>query len=208
MPDLPGSLPGKLFLLAYDPERGRLTGTNNLEMMLRAAALTELLQRGLLRDADGRAAIAGKALHGLDPLLAEVLTEVAGRRPTAWRHLVARRRGTVRTVTAHLAAGGLIRTERYRVLGIFPVTRVEPRDPRSRKSLVHAFEAALRDPLGRVEPGAAAMVALADAARLRLVLDHRRRREHRDRIRQLAQLTGPLPLALRQAIRNRDSSGG
>ncbi|MFI6445718.1 hypothetical protein [Kitasatospora sp. NPDC050543] len=51
-------------------------------------------------------------------------------------------------------------------------------------------------------------MALADAARLQLLLSHRRRREHRDRIGRLALLCGPLPLALRQAIRNRDSSAG
>ncbi|GAA4983811.1 GOLPH3/VPS74 family protein [Kitasatospora paranensis] len=208
MPAQPGSLPGMLYLLAYDPERGRLTGTRNLEMLLRAAALTELLHRGLLRDADGKAAIAAKAPAGLDPLLGELLAEVAERRPTAWRTIVARRRHTVRTVTAQLAAAGLLRTEQHRILGLFPATRIELRDPRPRRALVATFDAALRTPLGRVEPRAAALVALAAAAQLRLLLSHRRRREHRDRIRQLTLLCGPLPLALRQAISRRDSAAG
>jgi hypothetical protein len=202
----PRSLPGKLYLLSYDPERGRLTGRANLELLLAAAALTELLQRGLLRDERGKAVAAGPAPADLLPVLAQLLAEVAESRPRSWKYWVAKRRGLARVLPQALAGAGVLRLEQARVLGIFPVTRVEPRDPRPRKALVAAVSAALRGPLSRIDPQDAALVALADAARLSTVLTARQRREHRERIKELALLCGPLPRALRQAISSRESS--
>ncbi|MFE0464797.1 GPP34 family phosphoprotein [Kitasatospora sp. NPDC058965] len=207
MAELPATLPAQLYLLAYDPERSRLTGRRNLDLMLTAGALAELLQRGLLRDLKGRAvAGAGPVPADLPGPLAELLAEIAGSRPRTWKHWVGRRRGFGRTVQQELAGAGLLRLEPYRVLGLFPAVRVELRDGRPRKALLAAFSAALRGPQSRVEPRTAALVALADAARLGLVLNHRQRRAHKERIRQLAARCEPLPGALRAAIRTRDSA--
>ncbi|WP_035841894.1 GOLPH3/VPS74 family protein [Kitasatospora azatica] len=203
----PRTLPGKLYLLSYDPEKGRISGRLNLELLLGAAALTELFQRGLLRDVKGKAIATGPAPADLVPLLAQLLAEIAESRPRSWKYWVARRRGLVRTLPQALAATGVLRVEQYRVLGLFPATRVEPRDPRPRKALTAAFATALRGPLSRVEPADAALVALADAAQLRVVLTFGQRREHRERIRQLAAHCGPVPAALRAAIRDRNSEG-
>ncbi|MEV7779668.1 GPP34 family phosphoprotein [Kitasatospora sp. NPDC088351] len=204
--ELPGTLPGQLYLLAHDPERGRLTGTHNLEPLLRAAALTDLLQRGLLRDANGRPEVTGRAPAGLDPVLAGILTELADGRPRRWRNWIGRRRRTTRAVRDGLAATGWIRLDEHRVLGLFRTVRPTPRDPRVRKALAAAVSSALHGPLSRVEPGDAALVALADAARLALVLPRKLRREQRERIAALAALCGPVPRALRQAIAARDSA--
>ncbi|PYC73955.1 GPP34 family phosphoprotein [Streptomyces tateyamensis] len=206
MAEQPGTLPAKLYLLAYDPERSKLTGRHNLDLLLTAGALAELLQRGLLRDLKGRAVATGAAPADLAPVLADLLAEIAERRPHSWKHWVTRRRGLGRIVQRELAATGLLRLEPYRVLGLFTATRVELRDPRPRKALLAAFSAALRGPLSQVEPQTAALVALADAARLGLLLNRRQRREHRERIGQLAARCEPVPGALRAAIRARDSA--
>ncbi|WP_082119327.1 GOLPH3/VPS74 family protein [Saccharothrix sp. ST-888] len=205
--ELPDTLPGKLYLLAYDPQRERLTGVRDLDFLLRAAALTELLRRGLLRE-DGRGpAAVGSEPAGLDPVLAELLRLIREERPRSWQSWVARRRArTARAVRDGLAAAGWIRVDEYRVLGLFPAARVTPRDPRVRKALVEAVAQALHGPLSRVDPGDAALVALADAAQLRTVLTWRQRREFRARIDKLAPAAGPLPGALRRAIRARNAA--
>ncbi|MDH6129573.1 GPP34 family phosphoprotein [Kitasatospora sp. GP82] len=205
--DLPDTLPGKLYLLAYDPQRERLTGVRDLDLLMRAAALADLLRRGLLRE-DGRGpAAVGTEPAGLDPVLAELLRQIREERPRSWRSWVGRRRGrTARAVRDELAAGGWIRVEEYRVLGLFPAARITLRDPRVRKALAEAVSSALRGPLSRVEPGDAALVALADAAQLRAVLTWRQSREFRARIDKLAPAAGPLPRALRQAIRSRNAA--
>ncbi|GAA1958998.1 GOLPH3/VPS74 family protein [Kitasatospora viridis] len=206
MTDLPDTLHARLFLLAHDPERGRLTGRSNLPLLLRAAQLADLLRLGLLRDERGRPVAAGPAPAGLDPLLAEQLRQIAEGRPRSWHRWIQPRRPTVRLVRESLAGQGVLRLEERRLLGLFPVVRSEPRDPRVRKALTAALASALRDPLTRVGAADAALVALADAARLSAALNHRQRREHKERIADLAALCGPVPAALRRAIRAKDAA--
>ncbi|MFI9274928.1 GPP34 family phosphoprotein [Kitasatospora sp. NPDC052896] len=205
--DLPDTdtLPSKLFLLALNPERERLTGRHNLDLLLGAAVLTELFQRGLLRDERGRAVATGPAPADLDPLLAEALQRIRDARLRPWRAWMTSRRHTARAVREQLAADGRIRVAEHRVLGLFPARRITCRDPRPRKALLTAVSGALRGPLGRVTPADAALVALADAGQLRIVVDYRVRRAHRRRLAELAARCGPLPLALRRAIRARDA---
>ncbi|MGK4583966.1 GOLPH3/VPS74 family protein [Kitasatospora sp. HPMI-4] len=202
--ELPETLAGKLYLLAYDPERERLTGRRNLEYLLRAAALTELLRRGLLRE-DGRTPVAvGTLPAGLDPVLADQWRRIAGGRSHSWQHWVRwPHRRTVRAVREGLAAAGWIDVEEYRVLGVFPAARIALREPRVRRALEAAVSSALRGPLSRVDPDDAALVALADAARLHAVLTWRQSREFRSRIQKLAPAAGPVPLALRRALQAR-----
>ncbi|MFE9422029.1 GPP34 family phosphoprotein [Kitasatospora sp. NPDC006697] len=209
MTELPETLTlqGRMFLLAYDPERGRMTGRADLDLLLRAAALADLLRLGLLRDESGRPVVAGPAPAGLDPLLADTLRRLAEGRSRPWhRWVAAGRRGTARAVRARLADQGLVRLEEYRALGLFTRVRMEPRDQRARKALAGAVSAALRDPLSRVPVADAALVALADAARLSVVLNSRQRREHKQRIADLAALCGPVPAALRRAVRDRQTA--
>lgn len=204
---LPDTLPGRLYLLAYDPERERVTGGRNLDLLLRAAALTDLLRRGLLRDEGGKPVVTGPPPAGLDPVLAEQLTLIADSRPHRWQHWIQRRARTARAVRDELAATGWIRLEEeQRLLGLFTTTRVTPRNPRARKALAATASTALRGPLSRIEPGDAALVALADVAQLRTVVSRRQHREHRERLADLAALSGPPAPALRHAIRSRDAS--
>ncbi|MFE3879355.1 GPP34 family phosphoprotein [Kitasatospora sp. NPDC059146] len=206
--DLPVNLPEKLYLLAYDPERGRLTRTTDLDLALRAAALTELLRRGLIRD-DGRhpAAVDGPT-GGLDPLSAALLEQIRQGRRRTWWSWIGRRGRSARVVRDGLAAAGRIRVEEHRVLGIFPVARVTLAEPRVRKALAASVTSALSGPFSRVDPAEAALVALVDAARLSTALTWRHRREFRARIDKLAPAAGPVPRALRRAVNAKHADAG
>ncbi|MEV7021546.1 GPP34 family phosphoprotein [Kitasatospora sp. NPDC093558] len=206
--DVPTTLPEKLYLLAYDPERGRHLTTLNLDAAVRAAALTELLHRGLIRD-DGRhpAAVDGAA-DGLDPLSAWLLEQIRQGRRRSWKSWIGRQSWSAHTVRDGLAADGRIRVEERRVLGIFPVARVTLPEPRVRKELASRVTSALKGPLSYVDPADAALVALADAAQLRAVMTWGQRREFRARIAKLAPAAGPVPRALRRAVAARNADGG
>jgi hypothetical protein len=206
MTAVPDTLQARLFLLAYDPEKGRMTGRSNLDLVLRAGALADLLRLGLIRDDRGRPVAVAPAPAGLDPLLAEQLRLIADNRPRSWRRWIDRRRPTVREVRGGLADQGVLRLEEHRLLGLFSAVRVEPRDPRPRRQLTAAVSAALRDPISRVEAADAALVALAAAGNLSLVLTRHQRREFKERIAELTELCGPVPAALRRAVQGRQAA--
>lgn len=206
--DVPTTLPEKLYLLAYNPERERLN-ILNLDLVLQAAALVELLRRGLIRD-DGRhpAAVDGAAADGLDPLSAALLEQIRQGRRRSWKSWIGRQSMAARVVRDGLAAAGRIRVEERRVLGIFPCARVTLREPRVRKALAASVTSALSAPLTAVPPADAALVALIDAARMGSALTWRQRREFRTRIDKLAPAAGPVPRALRRAINAQMADGG
>ena len=87
---LPESLPARLFLLALNPTRQRLTAAQHLGYLLRAAALTDLELRGLISDESGKVRV-GTQLRAGDPVLDAMLAEIAGDRPRSWRSWVQRR---------------------------------------------------------------------------------------------------------------------
>ncbi|GAA2735937.1 hypothetical protein GCM10010439_61980 [Actinocorallia aurantiaca] len=93
-----------------------------------------------------------------------------------------------------------MRIEERKILGLFPTRRLTPRDPRLPGRLRRRVSAALRDPLPRVDPVDAALVALSEAGKLNRVLDRGTRRAHKRRLKDLAERTGPLPKALKKTI--------
>ncbi|RJL22735.1 GOLPH3/VPS74 family protein [Bailinhaonella thermotolerans] len=200
----PETLPERLYLLAYDPERGRLTARSQLGMVVRAAALAELRIQGLLQDRDDRPA----AAHGArsdDPLLAEILRQISESRPRRWHHWVGKNATRAsRLVRERLAETGWIQTERRAVLGIFPYTRVSVSDPRPVRDLTDAVRHAVTTarPTTRRDEREAATVALCVTGDLKRVLDRRARRAHKDRIAKIVAQAGPVPPALRKAIRD------
>ena len=196
------SLPARIYLSAYDPTRQRLTGRGELGVLMRAAALTELLHAGRLSDVDGRPAVQGPAN---DPLLAEIEAS----RPRTWAHWVGRgEKAMWREVQDGLVAAGLIRLEPYRVLGIFRATRVVVLDPMVVPRLHEAMSRTLRDhgPVERVDPRDAALVALAAAGGLRTAFDRRTVREHKARIAELSTVAGPAVAAVRKVIQARQAA--
>jgi hypothetical protein len=200
--DLPDSLPARMYLLAYDTDKRRMTAGSQLGYVLRAAALTDLMLAGALADAGGKVrAQPGRA--ATDPLLDAVRQQIAASRPRSWRHWVSKSAGPMkREVRDQLAAAGWIRAEPHRVLGLFPRVKVTVRDPRVVKRLAAMVSAALREPIGQIDPRDAALVALAASGELKTVLPRARRRQHKERITRLSDRTGPAALALRKVVQS------
>jgi hypothetical protein len=197
---VPESLPQRIYLLAYNPDKGKVGMGTNLGAMLRAAALADLFLNGHLVDDRGRAAI-GMRHHRHDPVLDAVVEEITGSKPRTWQSWVGRRHGvTSRAVRQQLADGGWVRLEPRKILGLFPTTKVTIRDPRVRKELLGRVNDALHKPIGRSDPGDAALVAIVAAGDLTLVLDRKTRRANKRRIEQLTELSGPVGPALRKSI--------
>ncbi|HEY2960515.1 MAG TPA: GPP34 family phosphoprotein [Actinomycetota bacterium] len=199
--ELPQTLPERLYLLAYDARRRRLTARTQLGYVLRAGALADLQRRGLLADEAGKVRATGRQVA--EPLLGPVLEQVAGSRPRGWAHWVrAGQRGLQRAVRAQLEAGGWIRVEPRRVLGVFPAARVTVVDGRVLEELADIVARTLTggQPAAAVDPGDAALVALAAAGELSTAIPRRRRREHRRRIAALSERTGPVAPALRRVL--------
>lgn len=181
-------LPERMFLLAYDPRRERLTWRADVGLIVRAAALAELELRGVLIDERGRANVARARQPKItDPLLHEVLAEIeASRKPRRWQHWVQRRaRKTRAAVERRLVADRVITTERRRMFGIVPFTHITVRDPLLVGRLHASVAAALRS--RTVDPSDAAAVALAAAGQLSTVFSWRQRRASRHRIAELTE---------------------
>jgi Golgi phosphoprotein 3 GPP34 len=202
MVNVPDSLPARVFLLAYDMDRRRMSRCVQLGYTLRAAALTELYLDGRLVG-EKRPTI---GTPGDDPY--GLLAQIAASRPRRWQHWVSKEgRRMVRTVREELAAEGWIRVEQQRLLGVFGIHRVTVRDPRVVKDLWGRASSALRgQPVAHVNSYDAATVALAAAARMKTVLPPADRRRHKRRIADLTARSGPAIPALRKAIESAEAA--
>ncbi len=220
----PNSLAARVFLLAYDPERGRLTARSKLGKVLRAAVLVDLQLNGHIDDDDGRARVttpgsrstgsrsagSASAPAPMDPVVAGVLEELRAVGPRRWRHWIDRRGGaTVRQVRDELARAHLIRVEPHRVLGIFPTARITLRHPLVRRHILQSARDTLRPSrlVSRVDLRDAAVVVLASTADLRTVVTKEQRVRHKDRLAQLAVRVGPVVPALKKSLQQ-SSAGG
>ena len=209
----PETLPARMFLLAFDPQRNRLTARGELGYLLRAAALAELVLNGHLTNAGGKAC-AGAYPGDLDPVLFEVWEQVSQASPRSWRRWVSRgRRGTFAAVRDQLVDARVLRLEPARLLGLIPCTRVVLREPHRARRLGEQVGRAVRggEAVARVDPGIAALAALASAGQLRVALGGRDRRRFKDRIGELGTPIEPVATALRRAIaaqRAAAASGG
>jgi hypothetical protein len=205
---VPDSLPQRVFLLAYNPDKGRVGVDTNLGTMLRAAALADLYLRGHLIDERGRAIIdARHPCH--DPVLDALLEEIAGSKPRTWKSWVDRRQRAARSaVRQQLSDRGWVHLQPHRVLGLFPTTKVTIRDPLVRKELLSRINAALKNPIDRTDPADAALVAIVAAGDLTLVLDRKTKRASKQRIQQLNELSGPIGPALHKSIQAAAAAAG
>ncbi|MDF3302132.1 GOLPH3/VPS74 family protein [Streptomyces tropicalis] len=204
MPDGSLSLPARLYLLAWDTGRMRVTGTAHLHHLVRAGALTELAQRGLLVDDDGVATPVDLDARTGDAVLDGLLDLVRESRPRRWKTWVTlRARSTLVAVREQLAAEGFLRAERRRVLGVFPSVEYRP----ERAAVVDALREEARRvlqgplPVAEVSDRDAAVVALAAAAGLRTLVPGRERRRHKERIEALTERSGAAAPALRRVVR-------
>jgi hypothetical protein len=204
----PGSLPARMFLLAYDPERRRLTGRSKLGKVLRAAALVDLQLTGNLTDDNGRARVT-KAAAPTDPALVMMLEQLRGVGPRKWRHWIDRRPGAlVGQVRDDLDRAHLIKVEPHRILGIIPANRITLRHPLVRRQILQSAHDTLRASrlVSRVDLRDASIVVLASTADLRTVVTKDQRARHKDRLAQLAVRLGPVVPALKKSLQQAQSS--
>ena len=192
---LPDSLPARLYLLAYDTKKNRITARSQLGLVLRAAALTDLYLAGRVTDENGKVRATGDPRPTGDPLLDEVLQQLAEHRPRSWRGWIAHGQPAVRAVRAQLEAGRIIRVEHRMILP----DKVELLDRTAVARYGSELRAELRRPVSRVEPRAAAVLALAARGEIATVISRSERREHRQYLDELAVYTGPIADALRKA---------
>ncbi|MFD5630714.1 MULTISPECIES: GPP34 family phosphoprotein [unclassified Streptomyces] len=203
MPDGSLSLPARLYLLSWDTAKLKVTGATHLHHLVRAGALTELAQRGLLSDVEGIATPVDPDAHTGDLVLDGLLELIEESRPRKWKAWVTlRARVTLDAVRAQLAAEGYLRAEKKRVLGLFPSVEYEL----ERVSAVDALREDARRVLAGPESVAdvserdAAVVALAAAAELRTLVSGKDRKLHKDRIEQLTERSGAAAPALKKVI--------
>jgi hypothetical protein len=206
--DMHPTLTRRTFLLACSPERERLLSRAQLGPTLQAAALHELLRRGLVEDHDGTVrATATRAEAPQCDLETALLARItADTRARPWRYWIRQReRAAVWTMRDALVRERVIRVESRRVLGLFRRDRITLRRPELRTAATDALWDALKPtrPATRVDEADAALVVLAYEGELRVVLGGRERRAAKGRVRAFEERLGPVPGALRQVVRSR-----
>jgi len=200
------SLAARVFLLAYDPEKGRLTARSKLGKVLRAAVLADLQLRGNVADDNGRARVTTGTAPA-DPVVAAMLEELRAVGPRRWRHWIDRRgRATVRHVRDELVRAGLIKVEPRRILA----DRITLRQPLVRRHVLQSARDTLRPSrlVSRVDLRDASVAVLASTADLRTVLTKDQRTRHKDRLAQIAVRVGPVVPALKKSLQQSQYSAG
>jgi hypothetical protein len=191
-----------MYLLAYDTEKDRLTARSQLGLVVRAAALAELYLEGRLTDERGTPRAVDLRPPG-DMVLDAVLEQVADGRRRRWhRWIVKHQRPTLRAVRDQLEAGRWITVRRRTLLP----DKVELRERQTVKQYADGLRDALLAPTARVDPRVAAALALAANGEMETVVTRRQRREHKERLAELAEHTGPVACALRTALRAQRSA--
>ncbi|MGK5691751.1 GOLPH3/VPS74 family protein [Streptomyces sp. URMC 128] len=187
MPDGPLSLPDRLCLLAWDPARPADACTAHLSGPVRAGALTELAQHGLLVDEDGIATPVDLDSGTGDAVLDGLLELVRESCPRPWRTWVTlRSRVTLDAVREQLAAQGYLRAEKKRVLGVFPSVDYALERVAAVEALREETRQVLRGPrpVAGISERDAALVTLAASAEL---LPGEDAGAHAQRVRELAE---------------------
>ncbi|MFD3835789.1 GPP34 family phosphoprotein [Streptomyces sp. NPDC058642] len=200
MPNGSLSLPARLYLLAWDTTRNEPAGTPHL---VRAGALTELAQRGLLVDDDGIATPVDMDSRTGDAVLDGLLELVRESRPHRWRGWVSlHARVTAEAVREQLAAEGYLRADKRRALGLFPTVEYAL----ERVAVVDALRQEAREVLeGTVRPADvserdAAVVVLAAAAGVSALVARKERGRYRERLADLGERSGTAAPGLRMIM--------
>ncbi|MGI5135017.1 MULTISPECIES: GOLPH3/VPS74 family protein [unclassified Streptomyces] len=204
MPDGSTSLPARLYLLAWDTTKLRLTGAARLAHLVRAGALTELAQRELLVDVEGIATPADLDARTGDLALDGLLELVEESMPRPWKTWVTQyARVTLDAVRAQLAADGLLRAGKKRVLGLFPSVEYALEGVQVAEALQQEVRQVIAGPVpvAEVSDRDAALAALAAAAGLRTVVTPEDQKRRRERIEALTERSGAAAPALRQIVR-------
>lgn len=149
---------------------GTLAARRKLRFGVAAAELVQLAARGSVDISDGQITILDSSPTG-DPLLDDALASMTARAavPSVRTWVGLNRPGLAGRHLAALMAAATIREERRKVLGLFPVTRLEVTDP-GRQAQARARLDAIASGTGDIGPEQAAVAGLADAVGLAAIL--------------------------------------
>ncbi|MER6788985.1 GPP34 family phosphoprotein [Streptomyces sp. NPDC000658] len=188
-----------MYLLAHDDAAQGPYDRRRTELLVRAAALTDLALRGRLGEDGGTVAVSGAQPTG-DPVLDGVLRDAAGGH--GWKHLVRRhRKRTLTQVEDRLAAAGLLAVREPRTrFGTRRLTVTDPAVPAALRARVHA---ALHGtgPVGEVPAADAALLALSAAGGVRRVVSRQDQKTFRARIDACTRGLAVLAPGLENAVR-------
>lgn len=191
------TLPERMYLLAYDLDREKLTARSELGLIMRAAALAELMGSGRVTDENGKPHVTDARPCGV-PMLDDLLAEIGAAGPRSWQRWIRKQeRKASRAWRDHLEKNRQIKVDARMLLP----DRVTLRDRRAVKQLQTETRAALR---GSTDARTEAALALALAGGLKTVASGADKRKHKDRVRELTEQ--PIPRALRRAIRTKRSA--
>jgi len=169
-------LPARMYLLAYDLDKDRLSGRSWLDYVVQGAALTELLAEGLLIDT--RTAVIPAVDGPADEVLGLVWRQAAGSRPQSWRGLLHEGQATLAGLEDQLIQAGAFERKGR---GLVAMDREAIATLQARARQILSGEAG--------EEGDAvldaALVAVASVIPLRTVFGRRRRRQDRERVETL-----------------------
>lgn len=196
----PASLPAQIYLLHCLPGQQRIAEDERLPYLLRAAALVDLLLHGRIADQEGTVRVVSEERLG-DPLLDDLLREIARSQPKKWVRWVGRPGRTKQAVRDALEAGRWIRIEPSNPLPIVSTKHVKVRDERVVKRLTEQVSHALTAPLAEVGEREAALAVLVAAGEVDQVLPREERHKHQDRLARLADRCGLTTPALRGMLR-------
>lgn len=203
MPNGSLSLPARLCLLAWDPARPGATDTARHHHLVRAGALTELAQRGLLVDDEGIATPVDLDSRTGDAVLDGLLDLVRESMPHRWRTWVRlHARLTFDAVREQLVAEGYLRAEKKRILGVFPSVEYVLARGAAAQALREETRYLLEGPVpaGEVSERNAAMAALAAAAELRALGPAGNNARREGRIAELTERGGAAAPGLRKIV--------
>jgi hypothetical protein len=202
---VPSTLHGQLFLLAFDPKRGRFDGHDSglFALALGAAMLTDLYLTGFLVERDGRP-VPGKAASPDDQILRSAFAQVGVHNRATWAQLILGHHGcAISAVREQLIAEGWLHAGGRAILAV-PAATLELYDPCRVGALVDEVAGALRTAIagGSAEPWLLACGLLAVHARLPGLADFVATADLQ-RLQQLARNAIPPVSGLAEAIQNR-----
>jgi hypothetical protein len=206
-PDLPTRLADRAFLIAYDVQKHKLSGGDSHGQLIRAAVLVELTLGGRIVDENGKPRSTGQRTD--DPILDAVLEQISHSKPRSWKYWISKdAKITYQAVRQRLATNSVITITDATVLGVFSKKVVHVRDTRLVRELIAELRRVVLSgsPSDQFDPLALALVPLVSAVELNTVFSGRERREHRERIRGLAERAGPAAKALRKVVEGQQAS--
>ncbi|MFJ7083841.1 GPP34 family phosphoprotein [Streptomyces griseus] len=203
---MPHTLPQQLYLLCYTVDKGKFQ-LGNLQgrgQLLRAGALTELAQDGLLH-VEGQKVVRMPGKAPEDSFAASVWCDLPEGDPKAWLPLVHNKAHTAETpVRDQLAAAGEITVTHGKVLGLIPADRVGVTHPHQVAALQERVRATVligTDPTS-IPLGELAMAVFAVELEMTCVWNRGEIRTCKQQFKALAaQFDKALP-GLRKALRN------